>query len=1449
MSLSQRRRRPVFRGSPEALEPRSLMAGTVSGAWPGPHNLELTLENGTLQSGLVLTVNAAQLAAGGGSAVFSGTIIGPTPDFHAGEAELRFRVDPPTGFQRVVTDFSGTVPSPFPNRGQVTFSGATLPLTANRSNPIRVSAVRPGFPTAFPFAGDLQIVVDTIAPTVTSVGPVEPNPRGIGVETVDVQLSESVQLTTFTRDDLNLTRDGSTVALTAGVNVVELANTPGRYRIEGLTDLTDEAGIYELTVTAAGTLDAAGNAGAGSNATSFTVDPTINLPPAPPPPDLRPLSDTGLSDSDDVTNTANPRFAVTGVEADERVQLLRDGQVIAERIGPGPVTDPGVARSGTFAYTLRRVGSGDVVGLPSTALTVVIDLSRPMLALDVGAEGRTFTSAGGAATTSRRPTIEITPSDLPSFPSNVVVVSLEAVDGRPLGPAIVAPPATPGTTVRLTLPTDLDPGTHTALVRGVDRAGNLVEATLSFVVLADPPLTAPGTPVFSTVYDLRGLLTGTSAVERPWSMAFDRTTQTIWAVVRGEDINPANTTGNRLIQFDPATGGVRSFDLQGMAPDRDPNSGPHGVFFDFETHLTPRVWFTQRTGPNAGRLSYLDLANDRLVTYDLRGLLLANGVPGAGADVHAVTVDRRGTVWVSDEADNLLIELDFDGGEAGLASTRGVATIHRLPPQMFELPGLIQEEEAGPHGIDTVVDDRTGETFVYFTAIGRGRFGLLRPGRDGRDDLYASWDVSEALANEGIIGGAPQFPTIDNGETPGRPEDDRVYFGDPGFPRSTINRPNNVIRELRPGNYVLDAGAISSPVRTWRVPQTSGASEGAAFAQPNQVFVDREGTVFYLDRRSGFGRIDPIEAGGAIDARIERATMRPSPPIALAPIRVIDGATARLNPTGLVIAPVGSNASGLVAPEDRSNLGGLDQYLVRGPDTGGANRGAGPFRGTFSAGNIAYGSLTMSDQIAGTIFAETSRREMSVIFDTAGTRRAFQVLRDGRLILTERPAGALVDRQTDLSAAPDTARFVGDVSTVLDARGVLHVFGRDRRGGLSEYFLAPGAGGWQSRRVADIGRPLSHPEAFLDPVLGAAAAVTDDRGHLIVITADGGVTDLTEQVGGGTTWVVYSKVAAVEAEGRTFFYGTNQRGGMVEYEVAAGFGSATPRWVVDPEGPRLTSVFQDVEAVAVGSTRHVFASDGSSRLVHVEVRPDGISIENVTELVRATATGYAPFQQPFAARVYAGSDVSVGPDGTLFVHGTNGRDLVEFERTPAGRWTAANLTNRPANRVFGNPSGYVLPNGDRHVLMINEDGDVVEYYKLAGLEFATYNITLAQGNTSLVVPPTYTNELPGTPAPSVTTFSFGRAGASVSGRIAETGGVEVVRFVAPRSGRVVFTLASRDRRLRLGDGRRGGRRLVIDVVEGQSYDLTISGRGRGGYAVMARFARVASRPRFPGRPR
>ncbi|MBC7820328.1 MAG: hypothetical protein IAG10_25880, partial [Planctomycetaceae bacterium] len=1100
------------------------------------------------------------------------------------------------------------------------------------------------------------------------------------------------------------------------------------------------------------------------------------------------------------------------------------------------------------------------IGSTSSSLNVAVDTTNPVVA-SVALTSSLASNLRVPITTDTTPTIRanVTEQTFAGFTNLTRVELVNKADNSVLLPFsdVTIAANNVAQQVQLTPATALTPGQYTIFVRVTDAAGNSAVSSDFIFFVSEPgadTTDAPGTPVFTETFFIGSkvaqaaamgsttvvvdreipagfsvsinntsyfvtsisphalgtqltLNTGltaavtvgeTAAWLRPWTQTFDRTTQTIWFT---------NEDGSRLGQFDPATSQIKLFDVSLSASNGgfpDPTAvDPHGVFFDFDTHITPRVWFVYRntesvvdntgmpvSGGQMGRVAYLDLGTGQLVTMSLENLLDASDTaidPMLIEQPHAALVDARGHLWITVEHSKTLIEFDFDqlldgtlnptiNTVGGDNSRSGRAIVHDIPDSFAST--------AEPHGLGTVVDDRTGEQYIYFTDGNNsslGRVYLLKPGSTvaGNVDQWFEWDFDAALSNEGRLAspsGHALFLAIDDHETPGSPEDDTILVSDPG--RGLTNTAG-VIRELNPQALIeaLRNGTAlptTSLVRTVRIPKIPGASAGQTFSSPQLPFNDREGNVFFVDALGSVGRfnfddalLDPLrnDADGnaandsqdeaSIDAPINAATT-----VATLFAAKLDAVTVPM--TTLTATTTVQIASG---SDDRSQGDGFDQYEVA--QTSSKNRSDGPFRGFLNAANVVYGSLAQSDTVSTTVFAETARRQMSVVADPTALptgaivegRMAFQVARNGSLIMTSREHGMLLDQQTNLSRtrilAGDTAEQIlidGDSSSVTEANGNVHVFGKNQVGGLVEYRFNRATSAWSTNVLPApaAGVLAGEPTAFIDEQGRVGALINRHDGHLLLYRNGGSApTDLTDLAGGGAP-TIFASVDVVEdtASDTILVYGSDQAGSVVQYSfstttaipVAATAGTIT---VTTGQTGRATQIFQSLSAVLVGGTRHIFGTDGHSRLVHLEItNPATLTAfgENVTELSKVAATGYFDsFQQEFAARVYPELSVLVDPDnGTLFVYGTNGLDLVEFTRTGAS-WTAANLTNDimkgvgdriPANKVFGAPGTYVTPAGDRHVFQINADGDVVEYaFRKASDHFNTQNINLARGNS------------------------------------------------------------------------------------------------------------------------
>jgi hypothetical protein len=117
--------------------------------------------------------------------------------------------------------------------------------------------------------------------------------------------------------------------------------------------------------------DALGVRGPDTSLT-FVLDTS---PPETSAPVLEPASDTGWSTTDPDTRVTSPRFTFSA-DATDSVELLRDGTVIGNRVGPGSLGDAGVPHDGTYVYTLRRTDVASNTSV-SDLTTVTIDTTPP----------------------------------------------------------------------------------------------------------------------------------------------------------------------------------------------------------------------------------------------------------------------------------------------------------------------------------------------------------------------------------------------------------------------------------------------------------------------------------------------------------------------------------------------------------------------------------------------------------------------------------------------------------------------------------------------------------------------------------------------------------------------------------------------------------------------------------------------------------------------------------------------------------------------------------------------------------------------------------------------------------------------------------------------------------------------------------------------------------------
>jgi hypothetical protein len=217
---------------------------------------------------------------------------------------------------------------------------------------------------------------------------------------------------------------------------------------------------------------------AGTQATVTLVQPAT-----PAIADLQAASDTGSSNTDNITNAANPVFDATGVDAAATVELLRGGVVVATRTGPGALTDTG-APAGTLTYNIRqRFGAGGINSDNSPDLGVTIDRTAPVApnAPDLQAG-----SDSGSSTTDN-----ITNDNSPTFDLGGTIEAGAIIQLFRDGATLVGASSGAGSVTDAGPVTD---GGHAYTARQVDVAGNAGNPSTGLNVTIDTVANAPTAP-------------------------------------------------------------------------------------------------------------------------------------------------------------------------------------------------------------------------------------------------------------------------------------------------------------------------------------------------------------------------------------------------------------------------------------------------------------------------------------------------------------------------------------------------------------------------------------------------------------------------------------------------------------------------------------------------------------------------------------------------------------------------------------------------------------------------------------------------------------------------------------------------------------------------------------------------------------------------------------------
>ncbi|MHB9049161.1 MAG: Ig-like domain-containing protein [Pirellulales bacterium] len=276
---------------------------------------------------------------------------------------------------------------------------------------------------------------------------------------------------------------GATVTLYAGGVAIGSAVADGAATTvltSGSFDLADGSRAISARQTVPGRPESTASA-----VLNVTVD--TSPPPTPSPPDLQAASDTGISNTDNITSDNTPTFAIA-VAGTSYYRFCREGVPISGDYETGASYTPPVQTDGVWAYAVATVDSAGNASALSPALSVTIDASIPSVP-DLVATSDTGVSTTDNITNLNNSDLE---KSLRFTIANTIAgetVTLYA-DGAAVGSA-VADGAT--TVVTTSGSSELADGTHAITARQT-RAGE-AETTDSAILSVTIDTVAPGTPL------------------------------------------------------------------------------------------------------------------------------------------------------------------------------------------------------------------------------------------------------------------------------------------------------------------------------------------------------------------------------------------------------------------------------------------------------------------------------------------------------------------------------------------------------------------------------------------------------------------------------------------------------------------------------------------------------------------------------------------------------------------------------------------------------------------------------------------------------------------------------------------------------------------------------------------------------------------------------------------
>jgi Bacterial Ig-like domain len=532
--------------------------------------------------------------------------------------------------------------------------------------------------------------------------------QGVAVDpfgTVHVAGTFSGPLAFSTTD--TLTSVGSSDAFVAGYDAsgnLTYALQAGQTNFNAALGVAVNAtGLVTVTGTYSGSISFGSTTLPSLGAGSFFVAQAVTQFPAPAPsaPVLEASSDSGISQSDDITNVTSPVLDVNTAGASNTVELFRNGVEVAQRTGPGPLQDPGPLAQGTYTYTAIQISPVGLTGpaSPSCSVTVltVPPATLPTPILDPTDDSGTL---GDRITNVNQPRLEVAAS-------GGLTVQLLNSSGTVIGSVFQA---STGTCV-VKLAQALPDGVYPIRARAVDVAGNIGQASSSFTLTIDttPPL-APSIPILLPAADSGTLGDNLTNVRQPHLTGTAEQGSTVQIVDSNGNVDGSAVAGSNgafTIKMNTSLADG-SYVLSARATDAVGNQGPLGPSLTLTIlatpppkPTTPLIIAADVSGPSGSNLTNVRQpritgtakASTTVDLFSSTGSLLASAVAGSNGSYTAkVSNPLADGSWTLDA-----VAIDV-AGNVSPASATLTFTIDTTPPLAPSILTLLPADDTGTIG-------------------------------------------------------------------------------------------------------------------------------------------------------------------------------------------------------------------------------------------------------------------------------------------------------------------------------------------------------------------------------------------------------------------------------------------------------------------------------------------------------------------------------------------------------------------------------------------------------------------------------------------------------------------------------------------------------------------------------------------------------------------------------